>query len=125
MMHNDMMVGAFSHSTAVGKLRRELPDVPPDARVSFPRFTLDEAEAVCHYYLRYVPKAIKPTLLTFSKCITQSYARQVPSSVFVARSCYTLPRSHPFSPRVNLHSEQDISHNHLQIQTEIHRTILR
>lgn len=67
MMHNDMMVGAFSHSTAVGKLRRELPDVPPDARVSFPRFTLDEAEAVCHYYLRYVPKAIKPAFLTFSK----------------------------------------------------------
>ncbi|KAF7816194.1 28S ribosomal protein S29, mitochondrial [Senna tora] len=52
MMHNDMMVGAFSHSTAVGKLRKDLPDVPVDARVLFPRYSLDEAEAVCHYYLR-------------------------------------------------------------------------
>ncbi|MQL98882.1 hypothetical protein Taro_031598 [Colocasia esculenta] len=52
MMHNDMMVGAFSHSMAVGKLRKELPDVPLDARVLFPRYSLDEAEAVCSYYLR-------------------------------------------------------------------------
>ncbi|KAI4305368.1 hypothetical protein L6164_028738 [Bauhinia variegata] len=52
MMHDDMMVGAFSHSTAVGKLRKDLPDVPVDARVMFPRYSLDEAEAVCHYYLR-------------------------------------------------------------------------
>ena len=53
MMHDDMMVGAFSHSTAVGKLRKDLPDVPVDARVTFPRYSLDEAETVCHYYLRY------------------------------------------------------------------------
>lgn len=53
MMHNEMMVGAFSHSTAVGKLRQHLPDVPVDARVMFPRYSLDEAETVCHYYLRY------------------------------------------------------------------------
>lgn len=53
MLHNDMMVGAFSHSTAVGKLRQELPDVPSDARLIFPRYTLDEAETVCHYYMRY------------------------------------------------------------------------
>ncbi|XP_057431966.1 uncharacterized protein LOC130724699 [Lotus japonicus] len=52
MMHNEMMVGAFSHSTAVGKLRQHLPDVPVDARVMFPRYSLDEAETVCHYYLR-------------------------------------------------------------------------
>ncbi|XP_028768892.1 28S ribosomal protein S29, mitochondrial [Neltuma alba] len=52
MMHNDMMVGAFSHSTAVGKLRKDLPDVPADARVMFPRYSLNEAETVCHYYLR-------------------------------------------------------------------------
>ncbi|OVA12682.1 Ribosomal protein S23/S29 [Macleaya cordata] len=52
MMHNDMMVGAFSHSTAVGKLRKDLPDVPLDARVDFPRYSLDEAATVCHYYLR-------------------------------------------------------------------------
>lgn len=52
-MHNDMMVGAFSHSTAVGKLRKDLPDVPADARVNFTRYNLDEAASVCHYYLRY------------------------------------------------------------------------
>ncbi|RDX94382.1 28S ribosomal protein S29, mitochondrial, partial [Mucuna pruriens] len=52
MMHDDMMVGAFSHSTAVGKLRKDLPDVPVDARIVFPRYSLDEAETVCHYYLR-------------------------------------------------------------------------
>ena len=55
-MHNDMMVGAFSHSTAVGKLRKDLPDVPVDARVMFPRYSLKEAEAVSHYYLRFVQK---------------------------------------------------------------------
>lgn len=53
MLHNDMMVGAFSHSTAVGKLRQELPDVPSEARLIFPRYTVDEAETVCHYYMRY------------------------------------------------------------------------
>lgn len=52
-MHDDMMVGAFSHSTAVGKLRKDLPDVPIDARVMFPRYSLGEAAAVSHYYLRY------------------------------------------------------------------------
>ncbi|GJZ15487.1 28S ribosomal protein S29, mitochondrial, partial [Tanacetum coccineum] len=52
MMHDSMMVGAFSHSTAVGKLRKDLPDVPSNARVMFPRYTLDEAAAVSHYYLR-------------------------------------------------------------------------
>ncbi|KAG6418071.1 hypothetical protein SASPL_120270 [Salvia splendens] len=52
MMHDDMMVGAFSHSTAVGKLRQELPDVPTDARIFLPRYNLDEAATVCHYYLR-------------------------------------------------------------------------
>ncbi|CAI9107099.1 OLC1v1006385C1 [Oldenlandia corymbosa var. corymbosa] len=53
MMHKDMMmVGAFSHSTAVGKLRQELPNVPPDSRVNLPRYSLDEAATVCHYYAR-------------------------------------------------------------------------
>jgi small subunit ribosomal protein S29 len=52
MMHDDMMIGAFSHSTAVGKLRQDLPDVPSGARVMFPRYTLDEASTVCHYYMR-------------------------------------------------------------------------
>ncbi|WJX37176.1 hypothetical protein P8452_24964 [Trifolium repens] len=52
MKHDDMMVGAFSHSTAVGKLRQHLPDVPVDARAMFPRYSLEEAETVCHYYLR-------------------------------------------------------------------------
>ncbi|XP_058083106.1 uncharacterized protein LOC131231042 [Magnolia sinica] len=52
MMHDNMMVGAFSHSTAVGKLRKDLPNVPVDARINLPRYTLDEAATVCHYYLR-------------------------------------------------------------------------
>ncbi|KAK9126778.1 hypothetical protein Scep_015624 [Stephania cephalantha] len=52
MMHDDMMIGAFSHSTAVGKLRQDLPDVPFDARINFPRYSLDEAAAVSYYYLR-------------------------------------------------------------------------
>lgn len=52
MMHNEMMVGAFSHSTAVGKLRKDLPDVPVNARINFPRYSLDEAATVSHYYLR-------------------------------------------------------------------------
>ncbi|XP_027112152.2 uncharacterized protein [Coffea arabica] len=53
MMHKDlMMVGAFSHSTAVGKLRKDLPEVPPNARINFPRYNLDEAATVCHYYVR-------------------------------------------------------------------------
>ncbi|XP_057788313.1 uncharacterized protein LOC131005381 isoform X2 [Salvia miltiorrhiza] len=52
MMHDDMMVGAFSHSTAVGKLRQDLPDVPTDARIFLPRYNLDEAATVCYYYLR-------------------------------------------------------------------------
>lgn len=52
MMHNNMMVGAFSHSTSVGKLRQQLPDVSTDARIDFPRYSLDEADTVCHYYLR-------------------------------------------------------------------------
>uniref|UniRef100_A0A803LCX5 Small ribosomal subunit protein mS29 n=1 Tax=Chenopodium quinoa TaxID=63459 RepID=A0A803LCX5_CHEQI len=52
MTHDDMMVGAFSHSTAVGKLRKDLPGVPDNARIDFPRYTLDEAAAVCHYYVR-------------------------------------------------------------------------
>ena len=47
-----MMVGAFSHSTAIGKLRLQLPDVPDDAHVVLPRYTLDEAAAVSYYYLR-------------------------------------------------------------------------
>lgn len=52
MMHDDMMIGAYSHSTAVGKLRPEHPEVPIDARVMFPRYTLNEAATVSHYYLR-------------------------------------------------------------------------
>lgn len=53
MMHDDMMIGAYSHSTAVGKLRLDHPEVPKDARVMFPRYTLDEAATVSHYYMRY------------------------------------------------------------------------
>lgn len=50
---HDVTVGAFSHSTAAGELRKDLPDVPIDARVMFPRWSLGEAAAVSHYRLRY------------------------------------------------------------------------
>lgn len=52
MLHNDMMVAAYSHSTAVGKLRKHLPDTPQNARYDFPRYSIDEAEAVVNYYCR-------------------------------------------------------------------------
>lgn len=63
-MHKDlMMAGAFSHSTAVGKLRKDLPDVPMDVRIKFPRYNLDEAATVCHYYVRLLAN---PCLLHYS-----------------------------------------------------------
>ena len=67
-MHDDMMVGAFSHSTAVGKLRQELPDVPKDARINFPRYSFDEAATVSYYYLRYVHNIYLLQLL----CVTDN-----------------------------------------------------
>lgn len=69
-MHKDlMMVGAFSHSNAVGKLRNDVPDVPPDVRIKFPRYNLDEAATVCHYYVRLLLYSCLlgySTLLSFS-----------------------------------------------------------
>lgn len=65
MHKNLMMVGAFSHSTAVGKLRKDLPDVPMDVRINFPRYNLDEAATVCHYYVRLLPKLLFTTLPFF------------------------------------------------------------
>ncbi|RWR78986.1 28S ribosomal protein S29, mitochondrial isoform X1 [Cinnamomum micranthum f. kanehirae] len=65
MMNDDMMVGAFSHSTAVGKLRKDLPDVPLDARINLPRYSLDEAATVCHYYLRQ--RVIRPDAFSEEK----------------------------------------------------------
>ena len=53
MLHNDMMVAAYSHSTAVGKLRKHLPDTPQHVRYDFHRYSIDEAEAVIDYYSRY------------------------------------------------------------------------
>ncbi|KAL2899353.1 50S ribosomal protein L1 [Bienertia sinuspersici] len=35
----------------VGKLRKDLPNVPHNAHIDFPRYNVDEAAAVCHYYL--------------------------------------------------------------------------
>lgn len=52
MLHNDMMVTAYSHSTAVGKLRKQLPDTPINVRYDFPRYNIDEVEAVINYYYR-------------------------------------------------------------------------
>ncbi|KAG6583328.1 hypothetical protein SDJN03_19260, partial [Cucurbita argyrosperma subsp. sororia] len=49
MMQDGMMVGALSHSTAVGKLLQDLPDVPLGARVNFPCYSLDEAASVFQF----------------------------------------------------------------------------
>lgn len=59
------MVGAFSHSTAVGKLRKDLPDVPTDIRINFPRYSLDEAATVCHYYVRFAPELLLARLTIY------------------------------------------------------------
>lgn len=73
-MHDNMMVGAFSHSTAVGKLRKDLPDVPVDARAMFPRYSLEEADTVCHYYLRYAyTVSLFLKLITYGTTITTLY----------------------------------------------------
>jgi hypothetical protein len=90
MMHDDMMVGAFSHSTAVGKLRKDLPDVPADARVNLPRYTLDEAATVCHYYLRYAKDiemlARVVLLLIVLRCQSFNLLQTVVSSG--SKNCY-------------------------------------
>eukprot|EP00252_Welwitschia_mirabilis_P012338 TRINITY_DN27358_c0_g1_i1.p1 TRINITY_DN27358_c0_g1~~TRINITY_DN27358_c0_g1_i1.p1 ORF type:complete len:457 (-),score=57.04 TRINITY_DN27358_c0_g1_i1:509-1879(-) len=52
MLHNDMMVTAYSHSTKVGKLRLHLPDTPEGVRYEIPRYSISEAEAVADYYHR-------------------------------------------------------------------------
>lgn len=71
------MVGAFSHSTAVGKLRKDLPDVPMDVRVQFPRYNLDEAATVCHYYVRFASKLLLATLLYFRFFSPQTIPQKV------------------------------------------------
>jgi len=49
-----MMVTAFSHSNAVGKLPLHLPDVPKGVRYEFPRYLPVEASTALQYYHRYV-----------------------------------------------------------------------
>lgn len=48
-----MMVAAFSHSNAVGKLPLHLPDVPKGVRFDFPRYSPVEASSALQYYHRY------------------------------------------------------------------------
>jgi len=53
-----MCTSKRSNSTAVVKLRKDLPHVPLDARVNLPRYILDESDAVCHCRHRYVKECI-------------------------------------------------------------------
>ncbi|KAG0595047.1 hypothetical protein M758_UG134400 [Ceratodon purpureus] len=46
----EMMVTAFSHSNAVGKLPVHLPDVPKGVRFEFPRYSPVEASTALQYY---------------------------------------------------------------------------
>lgn len=48
----EMMVTAFSHSNAVGKLPLHLPDVPKGVRFEFPRYSPVEANTALQYYHR-------------------------------------------------------------------------
>lgn len=49
-----MMVTAFSHSNAVGKLPLQLPDIPKGARYNFARYSPVEANSALQYYHRFV-----------------------------------------------------------------------
>lgn len=46
----EMMVTAFSHSNAVGKLPLHLPEVPKGVRLDFPRYSPVEASTALQYY---------------------------------------------------------------------------
>lgn len=50
---SEMMVTAFSHSIAVGKLPVQLPDVPKGVRFDFTRYSPVEAMTALEYYHRY------------------------------------------------------------------------
>lgn len=46
LKEDEIMVGALSHSTTLGKMLKELLDVPQDPCVNFPRYNLDETSTV-------------------------------------------------------------------------------
>lgn len=58
-----MMVAAFSHSNAVGKLPLHLPDVPKGVRFDFPRYSPVEASSALQYYHRYGLSSYSDSLL--------------------------------------------------------------
>lgn len=49
---SELMVTAFSHSIAVGKLPVQLPDVPKGVRFDFTRYSPVEAMTALEYYHR-------------------------------------------------------------------------
>ncbi|KAI5068952.1 hypothetical protein GOP47_0015253 [Adiantum capillus-veneris] len=58
MTYGPFMLGAFSHSTNVGKLPKQLPSIPYEAKVFVSRFDFYEASVMLKYYLRkWAPKA--------------------------------------------------------------------
>ncbi|MCO5558702.1 hypothetical protein L7F22_012288 [Adiantum nelumboides] len=58
MTYGPFMLGAFSHSTNVGKLPKQLPSIPYEAKVFVNRFDFWEASVMLKHYLRkWAPKA--------------------------------------------------------------------
>lgn len=58
MTYGPFMIGAFSHSTNVGKLPKQLPSIPYEAKVFVNRFDFWEASVMLKHYLRkWCPKA--------------------------------------------------------------------
>lgn len=58
MTYGPFMVGAFSHSTNVGKLPKQLPGIPLEAKVFLNRYDFLEASIMLKHYMRQLsPKA--------------------------------------------------------------------
>lgn len=58
MTYGPFMVGAFSHSTNVGKLPKQLPGILPEAKVFLNRYDFFEASVMLKHYMRkWCPKA--------------------------------------------------------------------
>jgi len=64
-----MMVAAFSHSNAVGKLPLHLPDVPKGVRYEFPRYLPVEANTALQYYHRYLSRMLSIGILYRNMCL--------------------------------------------------------
>eukprot|EP00249_Psilotum_nudum_P018753 c26947_g1_i1 orf=333-3047(-) len=57
--NSPVVVAAFSHSTAVGKLPKQLPGVPYDVKVFFERYNFHEASIMIKYYQSQMKGRVK------------------------------------------------------------------